>query len=75
MIYRFIILNVIVMNDCMSIMKDVSFYYIECNCYAWSYKYYEGSTVVIILNKIVTNGCRSTTKIYCCIILNVNYHE
>jgi hypothetical protein len=27
------LLNVmVVMNDCMSIMKDLPFYYIECNC-------------------------------------------
>ena len=27
------------------------------------------------MNEIVTNGCMRTTKIYHCIILNVNYHE
>ena len=25
------LLNVMVMNDCMSIMRDLLFYYIECN--------------------------------------------
>jgi hypothetical protein len=40
------ILNVIVTNDCMSIMKDLLLCLIECNCDEWLYEYYEGSTVV-----------------------------
>jgi len=32
---------------------------------------YEGSTVVFLLNVIVTNGCMSITRIYCFILLNV----
>jgi len=32
MIYCCIFIDVVVMNDCMSIIKNVLFYYIECNC-------------------------------------------
>jgi hypothetical protein len=39
-------INVIMMNGCMIIMKDVLLYFIECNCDEWLYKYYERSTVV-----------------------------
>jgi hypothetical protein len=35
------------MNDCMSITKDLPFYYIECNCDEWLYEYYERSTIIL----------------------------
>jgi len=40
------------MNVCISIMKDLSLYYTECNCYECLYEYCEGSIVVLykILN-------------------------
>ena len=45
-IYCCILLNVIMMNGCMSITKDLLLYFIECNYDEWLYEYYEGSTVV-----------------------------
>jgi len=35
------------MYGCMSIMKDLPLYYIECNCHEWLYEYYDGSIVVM----------------------------
>jgi hypothetical protein len=35
------------MNGCMSIMKDLPFYYIECNYDEWLYEYYKRSTIVL----------------------------
>jgi hypothetical protein len=37
----------IIMNDCMSITKDLPLYYIECNCHEWLYEYYERSIIVL----------------------------
>ena len=45
-IYCCILFNVIVMNDCMSITKNLLFYYIECNCDKWLYEYYKGYIVM-----------------------------
>ena len=62
------ILNVIVTNDCMSIMKDLSLYYIKWNYHAWLYEYYERSTVVLYWILIITDGCMSITRdllLYC----------
>jgi len=33
------------MNGCISITKDLMFYYIECNCNEWLYEDYEGSII------------------------------
>jgi hypothetical protein len=44
-IYCCILLNVIVMNSCISIMKDQLSCLIECNCDEWLYEYYKGSTI------------------------------
>jgi hypothetical protein len=52
----------IVTNGCVSIMKDLPLYYIECNCDEWLYEYYEGSTVGLYWVLIVTNGCVSIMK-------------
>jgi hypothetical protein len=35
---------------------------LNVNYHEWLYEYYEGSTVVFLLNVIVTNGCMSITK-------------
>jgi len=40
-IYYCVLLNVIVMNGCMNITKDLLLYFIECNCDKWLYEYYE----------------------------------
>jgi len=40
------------MNGCMSIMKDLPFYYIECNYDEWLYEYYKGSTIVFVTSLI-----------------------
>ena len=34
-------------NDCMSIIKDLILYFIECNYDEWLYEYHEGSIVVL----------------------------
>jgi len=36
------------MNGCMSIIKDLLLYFIECKSDEWLYEYFEGSTVVVI---------------------------
>jgi hypothetical protein len=41
------LLNVIVTNGSMSIMKDLLLYFIECNYDNWLYEYYEGSIVLL----------------------------
>jgi len=63
------LLNVMMMNDCMSIMKDLSFYYIECNGDEWLYECYERPTVVLYWGLITTNGGVSITGdlLLCCI--------
>jgi hypothetical protein len=45
-IYYCILLNVIVMNDCTSITKDLLLCLIEYNCNEELYEYYEESIVV-----------------------------
>ena len=61
-IYCCILLNAIVTNGCMSIMKDLLLYFIECNCDKWLYEYYEGSIVVLYWTLTVMNGWMSNTK-------------
>ena len=41
-----ILLDVIVTNGCISIMKDLLLYFIGFNCDKWLYEYYKGSTFV-----------------------------
>jgi hypothetical protein len=67
-IYYCILLNVIVTNDCMNIMKDLLLYYIEWNCHEWLCDYYERSTIVWYWMLIITDGCMSITRdilLYC----------
>jgi len=73
-IYFCVLLNVIVMNGCMNITKDLLLYFIECNCDKWLYEYYEGFTVVLYRMKLSRMVVWVLRKIYRCIILNVNYH-
>jgi len=61
-IYCCILLDVIVTNGCMSIMKDLMLYFIECSRDEWLYKYYEGSIVVLYWTLIVMNAWMSNTK-------------
>jgi hypothetical protein len=46
-IYCCILLNVIVTNDSLSIIKDLLLYFIECNCDEWLYEYHEGSNIIL----------------------------
>jgi hypothetical protein len=68
-IYGCILLSVIVINGCMSITKDLPFYYIlNCNCDEWLYEYYERSTIVLYLMLMNMNGCMGITRdllLYC----------
>ena len=52
------LLNVMVMNDCMSIMRDLLFYYIECNCDECVTK----DLSFIVLNVMMMNDCMSFMK-------------
>jgi len=61
-IYYCILLDVIVTNGCISIMKDLLLYFIEYNCEEWLYEYYERSIVVLYCTLIVMNGWMSNTK-------------
>jgi hypothetical protein len=45
-IYYCILLNVIVMNGCMGITKDLPIYYIEWNFHEWLYEYHEGFAIM-----------------------------
>jgi hypothetical protein len=44
--YCCILLSVKVKNSCMSIMKNLRLYFMECNCNEWLSEYYEGSNIV-----------------------------
>jgi len=57
-----ILLDVIVINGCISITNDLLLYFIECNCDEWLYEYNEGSIVVLCWTLIVMNGWMSNTK-------------
>jgi hypothetical protein len=61
-IYYCVFLNVIVMNGCMNITKDLLLYFIECNCDEWLYEYYEGSTIVLYQMKLSWMVCMSIMK-------------
>jgi hypothetical protein len=74
-IYCCILLNVIVTNGCMNIMKDLLLYFIECNYDEWLYEYYKEYTLVLYRMKLSRMVVWVLRKIYRCIILNVNYHE
>jgi len=74
-IYYCILLNVIMTNGCMSIMKDLLLYFIECNYDEWLYGYYEGSTDVFYGMYLWRMVVWVLHRIYRCIILSVNYHE
>jgi hypothetical protein len=52
----------LLMNDSMSITKDLLLYFIECNCDEWLYEYYEESIVVLYWTLIVMNGWITNTK-------------
>jgi hypothetical protein len=65
----------ILLNGCISIMKDLLLYFIECNCYEWLYEYYEGSTVIFYRMKLSRMVVWVLQKIYRCIILNVIFTD
>jgi hypothetical protein len=57
-----------VTDGCIRITKDLSFYYIECNCDEWLYEYYERSTIVLYWMLIIMNSCMRITRdllLYC----------
>jgi len=62
------------MNGCMSIMKDLPFYYIECNYDEWLYEYYKRSTIVFVTSPISrikqqshVNKKKQSSKFFFCI--------
>jgi len=61
-IYCCVLLKVIVMNDCMSITKDLRCIILNVNYHGWLYEYYEGSIVVLYWTLIVMNGWISNMK-------------
>jgi len=72
-IYYCILLNVIVMNGCMNITKNLLLYLIECNYHGWLFGYYEGFTDVLYRMKlsrmVYEHYERSTVVLYWMLII------